>query len=157
MPNQPLSVSNWGWKPRVRSHKLWMPALLRCFVLKQLMNSWCPTLLVTALMARVGDAPPDMMQSILRDSDSRLYGVDACRNRRQCEKNLGIENVHKCGFGFSILITRPTWRQLNIIILLIMFWGFSYNDKPKSLLWNCLEYSFLTELIMLPNEGKKAG
>lgn len=30
------------------------------------------TLLVTALMARVGDTPPDMMQSILRDSDSRL-------------------------------------------------------------------------------------
>ena len=28
-------------------------------------------------MARVGEAPPDMMQSILRDSDSRLYGVDA--------------------------------------------------------------------------------
>lgn len=40
-------------------------------------NIWCSTLLVTALMARVGDAPPDMMQSILRDSDSRLYGVDA--------------------------------------------------------------------------------
>lgn len=30
------------------------------------------TLLVTALMASVGDAPPDIMQSILRDSDSRL-------------------------------------------------------------------------------------
>lgn len=36
MSNQLLSVSNWEWKPRARSYKLCMPALLRCFVLKQL-------------------------------------------------------------------------------------------------------------------------
>lgn len=41
------------------------PPTPRCFPRR-------PTLLVTALMARVGEAPPDMTQSTLRDSDSRL-------------------------------------------------------------------------------------
>lgn len=37
------------------------------------------TLLVTVLIASVGEALPEMMQSIPKLSDSKLYGVDACR------------------------------------------------------------------------------
>lgn len=36
------------------------------------------TLLVTVLIASVGEALPEIIHSIPKDSDSRLYGVDAC-------------------------------------------------------------------------------
>lgn len=46
------------------------------------------TLLVTVLIASVGEALPEMMQSIPKLSDSRLYGVDACRKtKRTCSAN----------------------------------------------------------------------
>lgn len=38
---------------------------------------WVGTLLVTVLIARVGEALPEIIQSIPKDSDSRLYGVEA--------------------------------------------------------------------------------
>ncbi len=41
------------------------------------------TLLVTVLIASVGEALPEMMQSIPKLSDSRLYGVDACRKTKE--------------------------------------------------------------------------
>lgn len=38
----------------------------------------CSTLLVTVLIASVGEALPEIIHSIPKDSDSRLYGVEAC-------------------------------------------------------------------------------
>ena len=38
----------------------------------------CSTLLVTVLIASVGEALPEIIQSIPKDSESRLYGVEAC-------------------------------------------------------------------------------
>lgn len=42
------------------------------------------TLLVTVLIANVGEALPEMMQSIPRESDSRLQGVEAYRENKSC-------------------------------------------------------------------------
>ena len=41
------------------------------------------TLLVTVLIASVGEALPEIIHSIPKDSDSRLYGVEACRGERE--------------------------------------------------------------------------
>lgn len=41
------------------------------------MAGWS-TLLVTVLIASVGEALPEIIHSIPKDSDSRLYGVEAC-------------------------------------------------------------------------------
>lgn len=38
----------------------------------------CSTLLVTVLIASVGEALAGIIQSIPKDSESRLYGVEAC-------------------------------------------------------------------------------
>lgn len=38
---------------------------------------WEGTLFVTVLIASVGEALPEIIQSIPKDSDSRLYGVEA--------------------------------------------------------------------------------
>ena len=42
----------------------------------------CSTLLVTVLIASVGEALPEIIHSIPKDSDSRLYGVEACGGLR---------------------------------------------------------------------------
>lgn len=54
------------------------------------MAGWS-TLLVTVLIASVGEALPEIIHSIPKDSDSRLYGVEACGGWGWCveaEKNI---------------------------------------------------------------------
>lgn len=53
----------------------------------------CSTLLVTVLIASVGEALPEIMQSIPKDSESRLYGVEACGG--EGEGVLGKNNNNK--------------------------------------------------------------
>lgn len=42
------------------------------------LEACCSTLLVTVLIASVGEALPEIIHSIPKGSDSRLYGVEAC-------------------------------------------------------------------------------
>lgn len=66
----------------------------------------CSTLLVTVLIASVGEALPEIIHSIPKDSDSRLYGVEACggwgqgveaeQKRSQCNPIIKHTRSHYC-------------------------------------------------------------
>ena len=51
----------------------------------------CSTLLVTVLIASGGEALPEIIHSIPKESDSRLYGVEACGRRGNGEGEEGGE------------------------------------------------------------------
>lgn len=63
----------------------------------------CSTLLVTVLIASVGEALPEIIHSIPKDSDSRLYGVEACggwgwcveADKKKKEKKSTLSNYQK--------------------------------------------------------------
>lgn len=86
---------------RLTEARLWSERLLLRLLLGLSLPSWSvlysATLLVTVLIASVGEALPEIIHSIPKESDSRLYGVEA----RSPERGLFLGRVgSESSFGF---------------------------------------------------------
>lgn len=86
-----------------------------CVARCELELAGCTTLLVTVFIASVGEALPEIIQSIPKDSDSRLYGVEACSGggvERDTQKESPLSNYQKYEIPLQVLRKHRSMDQL---------------------------------------------